>query len=273
MEQESLFEATMNGDIDVVRLLIDRAREGANLHVKNNFGYTLLHYATGNGHIDVMRLLIEHGARINEKDNSGWTSLHFAATCRKTDIVRLLIEKGASINEKNNYGRTPLHVAALYRHTNVARLLIEKGACMNEKDKNGHTPLHIVARNGNIDIMRLLIENGARMNEKDNEGLTALQNANNVLWCMDTDPVYLFHDLELRKRNIIKRMSLQVLSSCIEPSQDYNNFRSRHVVSIMNYIQCKEDLASARSVCKVWRSLADSTLEQRPCEFFSFSSF
>ena len=65
--------------------------------------------ASCNGHAETVKILIEKGANIHRKDNDGWTPLHFASDNGHTETVKILIQKGASIHEKDNNGNTPLN--------------------------------------------------------------------------------------------------------------------------------------------------------------------
>ena len=42
------------------------------------------------------------------KNNDGFTPLHYASMDCRTEVVNLLIEKGADIQLKDNYGNAPL---------------------------------------------------------------------------------------------------------------------------------------------------------------------
>jgi hypothetical protein len=183
------------------------------------------------------------------------------------EAVRLLIENGANLNEKDSYGDTPLHCATCKGQIDIVRLLIERGACVNAKNLHGIRPLHYATAEGYIDIARFLIQNGASIIKKDYYDRTPLHYAT---YYKHAKTVALFHDLELRKRNVIKRMSLQVLSSSEEPRQDMQKLRSRQISDIIRAVATSEDFVCARSVNKTWRSLADTTLESREPEFFAY---
>jgi ankyrin repeat protein len=49
---------------------------GADIHAKNNYGETPLHFASRNGHLEVVKYLKSVGADINAKNNNSWTPLH-----------------------------------------------------------------------------------------------------------------------------------------------------------------------------------------------------
>jgi ankyrin repeat protein len=49
---------------------------GADIHVKDKYGLTPLHFASRNGHLEVVKYLKSVGADINAKNNNSWTPLH-----------------------------------------------------------------------------------------------------------------------------------------------------------------------------------------------------
>jgi ankyrin repeat protein len=81
-----------NADIDVIQHLINN---GADVNIRDNFGYTALIWASRFGHIDIVRLLIDAGADVNARNDGGRTALMYASDCGYLDIVELLRSKGA----------------------------------------------------------------------------------------------------------------------------------------------------------------------------------
>jgi ankyrin repeat protein len=78
-EEERLFRAAMNGDLDEVkRLVIDC---GLDPNVKDNDGRTPLHFAVKKCHVDVVRVLLDHGADPTIRDNEGRTPLDIGSKC------------------------------------------------------------------------------------------------------------------------------------------------------------------------------------------------
>ena len=94
--------------VECVKLLLEH---GADINIKENYGWTALHmacrYCNEDSSIECVKLLLEHGADVNAKENDGWTALHLA--CRycnedsSIECVKLLLEHGADINIKNIY--------------------------------------------------------------------------------------------------------------------------------------------------------------------------
>ncbi len=173
-DNNELFAAVRSGDANLVADLIN---EGADIHAKDNKGFTSLHEAAKHGHLDIVEKLIEKGADIHAKTNRGYTPLYLAALNGNLQVVRKLIEKGADINAKN-HGLTPLIAAAIgvgfHGKLQVLEELIEKGADVNIIANHGYTLLHLAARHGYLSIVEKLIEKGADINAKNNEGGTPL---------------------------------------------------------------------------------------------------
>jgi ankyrin repeat protein len=206
--------AAANGDIDIVRLLLER---GASIDCANKFGETPLAIAVGHGKLDVACLLIEKDADINYKDRNENTPLMHCAFYNKTEAVCLLLEKGAKIDLQNNWGYTALREAIWRGNQQVIQLLIEKGADIVEEKlnlmkkpknileaieddnlpavknfiKNGvdinqrvgwqeEPLLHKAAARGNLAIVKELIANGANVDGARHDGETALHEASAV---------------------------------------------------------------------------------------------
>ena len=62
---------------------------------------------------DVIKFLIDSGADVNVKDQFGWFPLHHAASLAILDveILKYLIEKGADVNVLDDDGKTPFDYA------------------------------------------------------------------------------------------------------------------------------------------------------------------
>jgi len=169
----SLQEAAAIGDLDLVKLLIEK---GTNVDaVEDSFFKTALHRAVISGHKDVVEFLLSKGADVN--DFSGTreaTPLHWAIVNNRREIAELLIVKGANINTHNNAGQTPLDIAFSRDYKDIAELLLSKGADVDSIDNKGDTLLYRAIQNDQKDIVELLIDKGADINAKNNKGQTPL---------------------------------------------------------------------------------------------------
>ena len=166
-----LYQAAGTGDIKQLQSLIS---SGADVNVKNEYGYTPLHRAAEHGYKAVVELLIANGANVNAKDKAKQTPLHRALRWGQSNVAELLMAKGADVNAKDRNASTPLHYATSWGHYNIAKLLIATGADVDAKRENGETPLHYAARGGHVNVAELLIANGAGINAKDEDGATPI---------------------------------------------------------------------------------------------------
>ena len=137
-----LWEACVDRSISAMLSLIDR---GADIHSRDSYGKTPLHWACQKGHTDIALLLLDRGADIHCRDRSGNTPLLWACMNGLTDIALLLLDRGADINSRSSYGGTPLHYACHKGHTDTALALVRAGADTLTKNKNDDkTPLDYV---------------------------------------------------------------------------------------------------------------------------------
>jgi ankyrin repeat protein len=60
--------------------------------------------ACENGHLKVVSFLQQHGADLNIKDKYGWTPLHVACEKEHLEVVSFLLLHGADVNIKGNDG-------------------------------------------------------------------------------------------------------------------------------------------------------------------------
>ena len=89
----------------------------------NDNGETPLYVASRNGDVDLVRLLIDVEALINQADEDGETPLWMASQNGHLAIVRYLILHGSGMEQPDNQGRTPLAIAIAMGHADVAEYL------------------------------------------------------------------------------------------------------------------------------------------------------
>ncbi len=142
MEQESLFNAIREGNLDTVRDLMERSP-----------------------------------GLINASDQRGSTPLILAAYYNQAPIVDYLLEKGAGVDETDGAGNTALMGCCFKGYTEVAGKLIEAGADVNKLNSLGSSCLIYAVTFNQLEIARLLLKNGADRHVKDAKGLTAIDHA------------------------------------------------------------------------------------------------
>ncbi|XP_044746875.1 rabankyrin-5-like [Coccinella septempunctata] len=167
-----LHGASMNGDVEIVRLLI---MKGADLDCRNLEGMTPLHFACKHGHEAVVDLLIEHGVSIHaETSIRQWLPLHMAAESGNENIMIKLIRKGSQINATTSKGANCLHIA-VRNGRNILDLLIRFGVDIHAKTKDrGFTPLHEAVIANSLQMVKCLLNAGAHIDDQDNAGNTPI---------------------------------------------------------------------------------------------------
>nr|WP_242539989.1 ankyrin repeat domain-containing protein [Trinickia mobilis] len=111
--ENAMMLAALNGDVDLVKLLISKDAE------VNKKGWAPLHYAAANGHDDVVQLLIDHSAYIDAGSPNGTTPLMMAARGNHITTVKVLLDAGADPTIKNQLGLTALDFAKQYHAKDV----------------------------------------------------------------------------------------------------------------------------------------------------------
>ncbi|XP_062937143.1 protein phosphatase 1 regulatory subunit 27 [Cynocephalus volans] len=93
------------GDLEQVGRFI-RARK-VSLDTIHPSGLAALHEAVLSGNLECVKLLVKYGADIHQRDETGWTPLHIACSDGYPDIARYLISLGADRHAANDDGHLP----------------------------------------------------------------------------------------------------------------------------------------------------------------------
>jgi ankyrin repeat protein len=109
--EEELINASANGHLDVVKLLLE---SGADVHAYDNGAIRMASYY---GHLDVVKLLVESGADVHPYDN---LAIRHASRNGHLAVVKLLVESGADVHAQNNYA---IRIASENGHLDVVKLL------------------------------------------------------------------------------------------------------------------------------------------------------
>ncbi len=162
-ESSPLMEASLAGDAEIMKALLDRGAE-----VKDIGGFALANAAGAEctkcidllvaRNLDAMqytialqqvavldnpnliRLMLQHGADVNAPDPTGRTALMYAAVSDLLPVeqVKMLLEKKADVNAKSQHpgsgdtGRTALDLAKFHGNTALVDLLLKSGATSGE---------------------------------------------------------------------------------------------------------------------------------------------
>ena len=173
----SLFWAADFGYIDILRCLIENGVD-INSFPADNYNCTPLMKAVENGDKDLVTFLADHGANVAIKDKYGYTALHKACIIYhdcSPEVLSCLIENGADVNLSTDNNRTPLMTACEYGHINTVTILIEHGANVYLQDRDGLSAVHYAVRGSQAcEILSCLMENGADVDVKTFDNCTPL---------------------------------------------------------------------------------------------------
>ncbi|KAF7223719.1 protein phosphatase 1 regulatory subunit 27b [Nothobranchius furzeri] len=70
-------------------------------------GMAAIHEAVLSGNLECVKLLVHYGADIHQRDEEGWTPLHMACSDGFPHIARYLLSLGADPELENNCGEKP----------------------------------------------------------------------------------------------------------------------------------------------------------------------
>ncbi|XP_073328765.1 protein phosphatase 1 regulatory subunit 27b [Pagrus major] len=83
-----------------------RARR-VSLHTIYHSGMAAIHEAVLSGNLECVKLLIQYGADIHQRDEEGWTPLHMACSDGFPHIARYLLSLGANPELETDCGEKP----------------------------------------------------------------------------------------------------------------------------------------------------------------------
>ena len=134
-EQPSLYTASKNGQLDIVRSLLD---VGSDVNTVYRNRMTALHAASQKGELEVAKLLIERGAYVDSRSRAAWTALHYALRERHLEVARLLLDHGANVNTTTRNDGSALHLA-LFTGLQAIQLVLGHGVDVDVRNCRGRT--------------------------------------------------------------------------------------------------------------------------------------
>ena len=96
--------------VRVVELLVAKVRD---CNVQNTLGKAVLMIAIEKNESDVVKTLLDHNCNMQLKDNRGFTALHYAAIQSNLGVVKQLLDWGASPLAEANSGKLPVEVVGM----------------------------------------------------------------------------------------------------------------------------------------------------------------
>uniref|UniRef100_A0A8C9U392 Ankyrin repeat and sterile alpha motif domain containing 6 n=1 Tax=Scleropages formosus TaxID=113540 RepID=A0A8C9U392_SCLFO len=130
-----VFSALKLGNSQLVREIVDE--DPAQVNSANADGASPLMIAAVSGQLDVVRLLVERSADVDKQDGvHGWTALMQATYHGNKDVVKYLLSQGADVNLRAKNGYTAFDLVMLLNDPDTELVRLLASVCMQvDKDK------------------------------------------------------------------------------------------------------------------------------------------
>jgi len=116
-----------------------------------------LQQATRDGDLETVKVLLEEKPElVFRHDSNGRSPLLAAAEQGNLAMVELLLANKANINARDKLGQTPLHIAAYYGNQDMVKLLLANNANASAEDKDGMIPMLLAVEQGHAEAAELL---------------------------------------------------------------------------------------------------------------------
>jgi len=207
MDMDLLKTIYANGDnlLIEVRAYLDK---GADPSAMTEYGETPLRVASNNGRFDVVKLLLERGA---DEAQLEWTELFriiaFGSLAELDDAIR----GGADLEVRDRWSRTPFLFALAVGDRDKVKKLIAVGASIDVVGRCGKVPLAYAIEKNDPVLLNWLIENGFDVEQRDEFGATPLMVAAqyNALECVH---VLIDAGVDIFKTNNIPEQAIEIAS-------------------------------------------------------------
>ena len=177
-----LVNASVSGDIEVVRDLIDKGADVNGRDVRGNFP---LYAAVVGDHADVVELLIKRGAKVNQTKamdvlpvmERNTAALHAASVVGDETVVEMLVNAGADVNAFANINEETARLAqGLINNPQSSKFLKPEtiAALQSQLVERDITPLTQASKFDHAGVVTFLLEHGADLNFQRPGNNTAL---------------------------------------------------------------------------------------------------
>ena len=172
-EWRPIFHAGLRRHYDVVKYLIDC---GADLAAHDGYA---IHYA---GEVpnnkEVVSLLITYGGLDAHAEPSSEAARQFIYAVFLANVQRvnaMLRDNPTLVHERYARGDTALHHAARNGDQEIVEQLVGSGADVNGTSDHAHFPLYCAAGHGHVETTQYLVEHGADLRAKLGDGKTVVE--------------------------------------------------------------------------------------------------
>ena len=169
MELGSIHDAAANGDLDLVKKIVEQ--DPLLVNQDDQYEWRPIFHAGLRRHYDVVKYLIDSGADLAAHD--GYV-IHYAGEVPDNkDVVSLLVAYGgldAHAEPSSEAARQFIYAVFLANVQRVNAMLRDNPALVEERYARGDTALHHAARNGDLEIVEQLVGSGADVNVTSDPG-------------------------------------------------------------------------------------------------------
>ncbi|KAG9856706.1 hypothetical protein KCU98_g1307, partial [Aureobasidium melanogenum] len=153
----ALHAAICGGSLNLVKLVL---AQGANLHTRGRFGYSL-RAAVAFGHEEIVRwLLLDKGLDPNIQDEELGDCLQTAASKGHLAIMTLLLDQGANVGGSGGVYKNALQAASFEGHQGAVQLLLSNHANMRSRGRYRNA-LQAAVYGASSNVVKILVEHGS----------------------------------------------------------------------------------------------------------------
>jgi ankyrin repeat protein len=215
-------------------LMFDKNQVGISiLEIKDNNGYSALHYSIIFDNFDAFQLLYKNDSNIESIDKFGNNSLGVAIEYKRIKFIEFLISKNVNLNHVNKTGETPIILALLKKQIKIIEILLETSLNLNiAETQNKITPLIIACNFSLNDIILKMMTKNVNYNHQDFDGNTALH------YCAIENNLYIMNLLiDKTNTNLINSFGKTVLHLICEKINDNINVNDNNNINEINIIK------------------------------------
>lgn len=133
-QDAALIEGFTINNLDQIETALDNGANPNLLWIPD--GLPILYEAAAKGNIEIIKLLLERGAEINGLNSAQQTVLHLLAILDEVDLFNFFIERGADPSICDNQGKTALDLAVENESKAVIGLLNEYSMTVDDIEDN-----------------------------------------------------------------------------------------------------------------------------------------
>ncbi|KAF2623301.1 ankyrin [Macroventuria anomochaeta] len=173
-DNTSLYYACLNGDLDVVQVLIDK-HAGAN--AQGGYYGNALQAASAGRHEQVVKMLLDNKADVNAQGGYYGNALQAASYRGHEQVVKMLLENKADVNAQGGEYGNALQAASEGGHEQVVKMLLDNKADVNAQAGYYSNALQAASAGGHEQIVKMLLDKNADVNAQGEYYSNALQAA------------------------------------------------------------------------------------------------